>query len=181
MRDHTAQCHDPGDALLHPVALAALGLLLLNDHVLKQAWPGPVTGKLSDLAGLVLFPIVLVSGWELILALAGRWRRPSLRALGLTAMATATAFALMKTDPLGAAVAGQLFGLGRWLLALPVHALAGQLPPVTSTIVVVDPTDLVAVPAVALAMWAGLSRFSIAEPRAGDTPRRPSISNPTEP
>ena len=34
----------------------ALAVLALNDHVLKQAWPGLVTGKLSDAAGLVVAP-----------------------------------------------------------------------------------------------------------------------------
>jgi hypothetical protein len=29
----------PADALLHPVALAAIGVLLLNDHVLKDVAP----------------------------------------------------------------------------------------------------------------------------------------------
>lgn len=33
-----------------PDTLVVLWLLLLNDHVLKARWPGPVTGKLSDLA-----------------------------------------------------------------------------------------------------------------------------------
>lgn len=41
-------------ALLHPVTLAALGLLLLNDLVLKGVWPNPwTTGKLSDLAWVI--------------------------------------------------------------------------------------------------------------------------------
>src|SRR5690349_13352126 len=43
----------------HPVTIAATAVLLLNDHVLKQAWPGVVTGKLSDVAGLVVAPAVL--------------------------------------------------------------------------------------------------------------------------
>lgn len=34
-----------------------VGLLLLNDHVLKSAWPGWVTGKLSDAAGVALVAI----------------------------------------------------------------------------------------------------------------------------
>ena len=46
-------------ALAHPLAVGSLVLLALNDHVLKQAWPGWVTGKLSDLAGLVVAPLVL--------------------------------------------------------------------------------------------------------------------------
>lgn len=36
-----------------------MGLLALNDHVLKAAFPGLITGKLSDFAGLVFFPMVL--------------------------------------------------------------------------------------------------------------------------
>ena len=41
-------------ALAHPGSVLALVVLVLNDHVLKQAWPGLVTGKLSDVAGLVV-------------------------------------------------------------------------------------------------------------------------------
>ena len=41
-------------ALTHPVTLAAIGVLLLNDIVLKSLWPDAwVTGKLSDLAWVV--------------------------------------------------------------------------------------------------------------------------------
>ena len=40
------------DRLLHPVFLAALVLLLLNDHLLKDALHNWWTGKLSDFAGV---------------------------------------------------------------------------------------------------------------------------------
>jgi hypothetical protein len=40
----------------HPVTLLSLVLLLVNDHLLKDAYPGLATGKLSDLAGLVVAP-----------------------------------------------------------------------------------------------------------------------------
>ena len=33
----------PGSGLLDPVVIVALGILALNDQVLKAAWPGPVT------------------------------------------------------------------------------------------------------------------------------------------
>ena len=47
-------------ALTHPVTLAALGVLLVNDLVLKALWPHPwTTGKLSDLAWMVFAPPVL--------------------------------------------------------------------------------------------------------------------------
>ena len=45
--------------LLHPLAISALILLLLNDHFLKIFSPGFITGKLSDFAGLFVFPIYL--------------------------------------------------------------------------------------------------------------------------
>ncbi|NAS23509.1 hypothetical protein GT755_17635 [Herbidospora sp. NEAU-GS84] len=42
-----------------PLTVLAMVVLVVNDHVLKAAWPGLVTGKLSDVAGLVLFPALL--------------------------------------------------------------------------------------------------------------------------
>ena len=53
-----------GGRVLHPVVLTALAIWLLNDHVLKARWPGAVTGKLSDVAGLVAFPVLLAAGIE---------------------------------------------------------------------------------------------------------------------
>lgn len=54
-------------ALTHPVTLAALGMLLLNDLVLKSLWSNPwTTGKLSDLAW-VIFATPLLA-WLLSLA-----------------------------------------------------------------------------------------------------------------
>ena len=43
-------------ALRHPAFVAALLMLVVNDHVLKGAGllPGAVTGKLSDLAWIIL-------------------------------------------------------------------------------------------------------------------------------
>jgi hypothetical protein len=55
-----------GSLLLHPVHLGALVTLGLNDHWFKAMWPGPVTGKLSDIAGLVVLPVVVVASVELI-------------------------------------------------------------------------------------------------------------------
>jgi hypothetical protein len=47
--------------LAHPVTLASLVLLLLNDHVLKTLTPSWLTGKLSDFAGLFFFPFLLAT------------------------------------------------------------------------------------------------------------------------
>lgn len=49
--------------LLHPLFLSALVLLVINDHWLKGSGilPSWLTGKLSDFAGLIVAPVVLVS------------------------------------------------------------------------------------------------------------------------
>ena len=39
--------------------LVAVAVLVSNDHVLKQHFPGLITGKLSDFAGLFFFPLFL--------------------------------------------------------------------------------------------------------------------------
>ncbi|WP_437964644.1 hypothetical protein WMF04_33805 [Sorangium sp. So ce260] len=46
--------------LRHPLFLGALALLVVNDHLLKGAGllPGALTGKLSDVAGLVVAPVL---------------------------------------------------------------------------------------------------------------------------
>src|SRR3990170_5839611 len=54
-------------ALGHPLTLACIGLLLVNDHFLKRLYPSTLTGKLSDFAGLFFFPFLLTA----LLGLAG--------------------------------------------------------------------------------------------------------------
>jgi hypothetical protein len=34
--------------LCHPVTIAAVALMIVNDHLLKRLWPGTVTGKRRD-------------------------------------------------------------------------------------------------------------------------------------
>lgn len=54
---------EPMWSLLHPVWWVALGMLAINDHMLKGAGvlPGWFTGKLSDFAGLFLAPPLLAA------------------------------------------------------------------------------------------------------------------------
>ncbi|MDT0213788.1 hypothetical protein Q9R29_07790 [Rothia sp. ARF10] len=111
-----------------PATLLALVVLVLNDRVLKEAWPGLVTGKLSDVAGLVVAPPLLA----LALTVA---RVPHARAWAVGS--TGVLFAVAKATLVGSEVASQA-----WSLALP--SLVRQ-----------DLTDLVALPALGLAWWAG--------------------------
>jgi hypothetical protein len=157
----SASLSSAGDLLLHPIAIASLGLLIINDHVFKAAWPGVVTGKLSDIGGMIFFPLFVVSAWEIVLALSRRWRGPSSRAMAIAAITSIAMFTLVKTWPVAAAEAGRAWGLAQWLLGWPYRLLAGQSAvSQTPTSIVVDPTDLVALPAVALAIWIGFARVA---------------------
>jgi hypothetical protein len=164
---------EPGDALLHPITLAALGVLLVNDHVLKAAWPGPLTGKLSDMAGLAFFPLLLLSSWELGLALGGRWRRPTVRALTTAVAVSALGFGLVKIVPLATDAWACLLGTAQWWLVLPGRLFVGlPLPGIVPAAVVADRTDLLALPGVALAAWVGYRRLRpVGWTRAPATPR----------
>src|SRR4051812_15006472 len=54
---------DRFDLLRSPLLLAAVGVLLLNDFVLKAAFHNWLTGKLSDVAGLAAFTIFWCAIW----------------------------------------------------------------------------------------------------------------------
>ncbi|MEW6028058.1 MAG: hypothetical protein ACOYZ8_14945 [Chloroflexota bacterium] len=54
--------------LQHPLTLASIVILLLNDHVLKIHTPSWLTGKLSDFAGLFFFPFIVAAGLSLVLS-----------------------------------------------------------------------------------------------------------------
>ena len=90
----------PGDGLLHPVALGALVVLALNDRLLKAAWPGPITGILSDVSGLIAAPLALQALWEVVTWVAGRWAGPSRRVLAVAIVVVGVAFALVQVWPL---------------------------------------------------------------------------------
>lgn len=61
----------PVEEFAHPWPLLAMVLLGVNDHLLKgSGWlPGWVTGKLSDFAGLVFFPLFVTAAMDTLLYL----------------------------------------------------------------------------------------------------------------
>ncbi|MCY1008850.1 hypothetical protein OV079_25495 [Nannocystis pusilla] len=115
----------PARALLSPTWLVALGVLAVNDHLLKGAGllPGVLTGKLSDFAGMLVAPALLA-------ALLGVTSR---RGLLHCHIAVGLVFALINLSPACADAWSWLMGLVGF--------------PWTIT---VDPTDLLALPALAL-------------------------------
>ncbi len=117
----------PAVALLHPLWVGALIVLVVNDHALKGTGllPAAVTGKLSDVAGLVVAPMLLAT----VLRTAGR--RALIACHGLVGAVFA---AIQLWDPAANAWAGLMSAVG----------FPWQIAP--------DPTDLLALPALA-ASW----------------------------
>ncbi len=131
---------------LAPLPLAALALVVVNDRLLKPAvgaQVGWLTGKLSDVAGVIVAPLVATAVMDLLAWALARLGAPldwTLRRWKL-ALAIAVTAAGVIAVKLSAGAAG---ALERGLGGLGLDAR-----------VVVDPTDLLALPALGLAWWQG--------------------------
>lgn len=150
-------CEQPspiaGEGILHPVMLLAVTALVLNDHLLKRLNPGVLTGKVSDIAGLMFFPVLLQGLWELALSILGRpWRRSD-RVLLVCTVLTGAVFAFAKLSATGATLYRSLFGAIRGLPGALPALLDGQLPRLPVSTLTQDPTDVLALPAVLVGLW----------------------------
>lgn len=116
--------------LVHPVTVAAVVLLVLNDHLLKAACPGWFTGKLSDVAGLMMAPPLVA----LLLAVVRPRFGPDRTAVA-SVVVVGVGFAVVKAFPVAAAAASSGWSV-----------LRGP------SIVLADRTDLLALP-VLLITW----------------------------
>ena len=123
----------PGSEFVAPLPLFVVALFAVNNHWLKQAWPGVVTGKLSDFAACFFLPLFFSA--LLGPLLPGRLR---LR-LGVGVGVTAVGFTAVKVLP-GASQ----------LLDAALSALTG-LVGLGPSLNLVDPTDLVALPMLGVA------------------------------
>jgi hypothetical protein len=158
----------PADGLLHPVALGALLVLVVNDQVLKAAWPGVVTGKLSDVAGLIVAPLALQAAWEVWLWAIGRWHEPSSRALAVAIVAVGLGFVAVQLWPPATDAYGQALALAQWpFRALGAVLAGGPVPDLAPVRAVADAEDLLALPALAISWWVGSRRSAGPAPAAG--------------
>ena len=150
-----------GDGLLHPIPLAAIAVLVLNDQVLKAAFPGLVTGKLSDVAGLVFAPLAILTAAELLAAAAGRWRASSRAWLTVAVAGVGLGFAAVKLLPPAEGAWNLALGAAQWPFGAVADLLSGRpLAGIRPVAVVADATDLVALPAVWLAHAVGSRRVA---------------------
>lgn len=148
--------------LLHPIAIGALALLVVNDHVLKAAWPGLITGKASDVAALVLVPPLVVE----IARVVGRgnaWPRARSIVAGAAAVLIAAIFVAVKLLPVANEAYAVALGLIQWPGAVVGNLLASApIAPPGRAPTVLDAGDLIALPAAAVGWWVA----------AGGDPRR---------
>lgn len=153
----------PGDVLLHPAALAALALWIVNDHVLKRVCPSELTGKLSDVASLAFFPLLPIAARELVLARSRAEVAPC-RAWAFGWIA-ATGLVMVAINTVDLAADGYRWGLGvaQW----PLRAvLAGGPVALAPVRLWMDPTDLWTLPALGLPLMLALRRGPASRGRA---------------
>lgn len=171
--DHVAAPTLPIGEALHPVCLLAVAVLVVNDWVLKprmsgasggalgSALGGALTGKLSDLAGLACAPVLLTAALGLAMYAAMRLGRR----LGIARLARIAPHLTRRRLRLAVAATGAVFvAVKLWPAA--AHAVAGALSLIRPAHIVVDPTDLLCLPALAIAYAIGrdeLRRIQVRE------------------
>jgi hypothetical protein len=149
----------PGDGLLHPAALAAIALLVVDDHLLKTAQPGVITGKLSDVAALVFFPLVLVAAWETLRSLTPGWRGPDPRVVSIAVAATAAVFIAVKLSPAAETAYEVILGIAQWPFLAVVSAASHQAMTAPQQVRFTrDTSDLVALIALCVPLVVGKRR-----------------------
>ncbi|WP_394830449.1 hypothetical protein LVJ94_28485 [Pendulispora rubella] len=137
--------------IAHPLMMASVAVLILNDHVLKAHWPGFLTGKLSDAAGLVFFPVLLAALSGVVLR-----RAKGVALLVACALITAVVFAWIKIDPTGTAFYRHALAVLQWPWRAAMAFVHGHgLPGVRPVVAVTDPTDAWMLPFATLSPWLG--------------------------
>ncbi|MEE4195158.1 MAG: hypothetical protein V2J07_08170 [Anaerolineae bacterium] len=119
--------------LAHPFSLLSMAVLFFNDYYLRIVRPSWLTGKLGDFAWLFFFPIFLTA--LLVWVLPRKWLKgttPILIGIGITAVV----FTLGKTVPS--------------FLQVIIDSIEFFMPWQVGW--VIDPTDLIALPIMALTL-----------------------------
>lgn len=138
----------PGNGLRHPVVICMFALWVLNDHFLKAAFGNAITGKLSDVAGLIVFPVFLVAIAEWI----GFWTHkpaPCSRAILMVSLVgTGLFFFMLNLSTAFSDGVSLLLGGVQWPFRTGWAWLSGdRIPELTSVHSTPDWTDALTLPA----------------------------------
>ncbi|NQW72417.1 MAG: hypothetical protein HQ453_06775 [Actinobacteria bacterium] len=155
------------DFMLSWVFLVSLVALLVNDLYLKPNLPGVVSGLLSDVAGMVFFPILLVATAEafMVLTPGKRFAVPSWFLVSVVFVAVS--FVVVKFTSWGESAY-------TWVVN-PLVAWTGSWLSLGTSGVVSDPVDLLALLAVPIPVLVGRrwrGRSGAAHPEGQAAPRR---------
>ena len=141
----------PGALLLHPVVLASIACFVVNDHMLKAAHPGWLTGKASDVAGLIFFPVLVAAIAELV---SPKARRQAAAILILAVALTGLTYVAMLLVPAGGDGYRWFIGILQWPFRIVAAIAAGApLPALAPVRFAADPTDLITLPALLVPLW----------------------------
>lgn len=106
--------------ILTPLFAVSVATLLVNDHVLKAAWPGWVTGKLSDVAGVAMVVLGLTA------LLRSRSVAFGLTTVGFAALKTIAAVAVWAAPVLGGVTRTDPTDLLALLILVPLWEWTGN-------------------------------------------------------
>lgn len=126
--------------MVSPWALGSIALLLVNDHFLKDAFGNTLTGKLSDVAGVFLLPLLTLALVEIarFVMRSPRWQSTR-SAIVAHCAATGVGFAAVKVVPVVGDTYEHVIGFLRKVATLSPD-------PAVPIVVVRDTTDLIVLP-----------------------------------
>ncbi len=142
------------DLLRHPWVIAALVVWLLNDHCLKQMFPGWWTGKLSDAAGMVVIPVCLAA--MCVPKSASMYQQR--KGLAWSFITVAAVFSAIQVWPAAAWLYCHVLGGLQWpWYAVEAWVAGWPIPPSIPVVHTMDATDLWVIP-VPVVLWAVVGR-----------------------
>lgn len=153
-----------GDFLLSGTFIFSLVALLVNDFALKPYHPSWFSGILSDVAGMVFFPMFAVAIAEFVGALLPRKPLATPLWFWVAAMTTGILLVMVKFTDTGEQIYRESTSL--------LHGLGLRPLDLATSGVVSDRLDLLAIPAGLVAIWAG-TRYRKERGRRPRSERRP--------
>ncbi len=140
----------PGAVLLHPLVLGSLVLWFANDHVFKPFHPCWLTGKLSDVTSLIVFPLLALA----VVEMHGVSSRRA-RTCWLLVCVSATGLVMATINLFEPAAFAYRWGLGtaQWPLRATRVLFGDALPAVQPVQLTMDAGDLMTLPALLVPLF----------------------------
>jgi hypothetical protein len=137
-----------GDALRTPFIVAMLLLWALNDHVLKATFANDITGKLSDVAGLAVFPLIPLACYEIAASLRGHAAPHAHAVLWGGLVSAGLVMVLINTSTVCADAYRVGLGAAQWPFRILWSGMTGEgVAELSRVRLTMDPTDVWTLPA----------------------------------